>query len=187
MKSLGIKKIKLIVSELIRRFLQWLVGGGIFDFPPLAQLRNIIYHSIFRSGHNLSIGQRCRFIRADGISSPLAEGKLHIGNNVAINHHVEIDYSGGVTMEDDVWISQNVLIETHTHILDKKLKSQWLIKRSPLIIRRDAWIGAKAIIMDSVKEIGEGAIVAAGAIVTKNVPDWTIVGNSPAQEIKKRT
>ena len=53
------------------------------------------------------------------------------------------------------------------------------------VIKSDAWIGMNAIIMPGVS-IGEGAIVAAGSVVSKNVPPYTIVGGNPAKEIKKR-
>ena len=53
------------------------------------------------------------------------------------------------------------------------------------VIQSDAWIGMNAIIMPGVT-IGEGAIVAAGSVVSKDVPPYTIVGGNPAKEIKKR-
>lgn len=132
------------------------------------------------------VGSSCRFIRADFLSEPKPVGRLSIGKNVAINHHVEIDYSGGVIIEDDVWISQNVLIETHTHLITRAPKSQWAITRSLLVIRRDSWVGANVVIMDSVREIGQGAIVGAGAVVVSDVPAWSVVTGVPARVIKER-
>ncbi|XDD51553.1 DapH/DapD/GlmU-related protein [Leptospira sp. WS92.C1] len=112
--------------------------------------------------------------------------KLSIGKGVSINHNVEIDYSGGIVIEDDVWISQNCLIETHTHEITQKDKNSWKISRSPLVIGSDSWIGAGSIIMNSVEKIGKGAIVAAGAVVTKTVEDWDIVAGVPAKKIGSR-
>lgn len=57
---------------------------------------------------------------------------------------------------------------------------------SPITIGNDVWIGARVIIMDGVN-IGDGAIIAAGAVVTKDVEPYTIVGGVPAKTIRKRT
>jgi acetyltransferase-like isoleucine patch superfamily enzyme len=100
---------------------------------------------------------------------------------------VEIDYSGGVVIEDNVWISQGVIIETHTHdIKTKELKKNQPIVYSSLLLKNDCWIGANAIISARVTEIGRGAIVGAGSVVTKNVPDWAVVAGVPAKVIRYR-
>ena len=163
---------------------------GIFDFPPFYQLRNLIYTLLFKVKKGLTVGRKCVFIWADFMMEPYPYGQLKIGSNVAINHHVEIDFSGGVILEDGVWISQNVLIETHTHQIKPESKINWDITRSSLVIEKEAWIGANAIIMDSVRKIGEGAIVGAGAVVTKDVEPFTIVVGIPAvvkSVLQKRT
>lgn len=175
------------LTEFVKRFLQWVVGSGLFDFPPFFQLRNIVYRSMFLTGRGFTVGRSCQFIRADFTLLPVPTGKLSIGNNVAINHCVEIDYSGGVTIQDDVWFGRNVLVETHRHICAQAPKSQWKISRSPLVIERGAWIGVNAVIMDSVRVIGEGAIVGAGSIVMSDVPAGTTVLGAPARVIMERT
>ncbi len=174
------------MTEFLKRFLQWLFGLGLFDFPPFNLLRNFVYSMLFSTGRKLSVGRACRFIRADFTLDPRAAGSLKIGHRVAINYNVEIDYSGGVAIEDDVWISQNVLIESHTHVVSGRPKAEWGLSRSPLLIARDAWIGANAVIMDSVKVIGEGAVVGAGAVVVHDVPPRSVVGGVPARFIKMR-
>jgi acetyltransferase-like isoleucine patch superfamily enzyme len=99
---------------------------------------------------------------------------------------VEIDYSGGVTIGNNVWISQNALIETHGHVISKAPKSLWAVKRSQLVIEDEAWIGANVIILESVNRVGKGAIVAAGSVVVRDVPDMAIVGGVPAKNIGTR-
>lgn len=173
-------------AENLKRLFQWIICSSLFDLPFFYWLRNTILRGIFKAGRGLTVGHSCRFIQADFHFPPAPEGRLRIGENVAINHHTEIDYSGGVTIEDEVWISQNVLIETHAHAVSGLPKSQWAVRRSPLVIKRDAWIGANAVIMASAREIGEGAIVGAGAVVVHDVPAWSIVGGVPARLIKKR-
>ena len=57
---------------------------------------------------------------------------------------------------------------------------------TPLTVLDDVWIGSRAIILPGCTRIGHGAIIGAGAVVTKDVPDWAIVGGNPAIIIKKR-
>ena len=57
---------------------------------------------------------------------------------------------------------------------------------TPLHIAGDVWIGARAIILPGCRRIGHGAIVGAGAVVTKDIPDWAVVGGNPARIIKSR-
>ena len=90
-------------------------------------------------------------------------------------------------IEDDVWISQYVVIETHEHVItDRRRKKEQPIALDGLTIGRDAWIGAFAVILPGVQRIGEGAIVGAGAVVVQNVGDWEIVEEFPARVIGRR-
>jgi maltose O-acetyltransferase len=68
---------------------------------------------------------------------------------------------------------------------DVPMRNQGASKEQPIEIGDDVWIGARAIVMPGVK-IGEGAIIAAGSVVTKNVESYNIVGGSPATVIKIR-
>lgn len=58
---------------------------------------------------------------------------------------------------------------------------------SPLTVEKDVWIGSRAIVLPGCARIGTGAIIGAGAVVTKDVPDWAIVGGNPATVMKFRT
>jgi len=157
-----------------------LVSGKCFDAPGLSALRMAVYRLFFEIGRETLIVHETHFIRPHQLKS----GSLKVGQRVGINHHVEIDYSGGVEIEDDVWISQDVLIETHQHsVKTKALKKDQEIRLNALVLGQDAWIGARAIILPGVMRIGKGAIVGAGAIVTKNVPDYAIVVGNPAKQI----
>jgi len=71
-------------------------------------------------------------------------------------------------------------------VISKAPKSLWAIKRSQLVIEDEAWIGANVIILESVNRVGKGAVVAAGAVVVKDVPDMAIVGGVPAKNIGTR-
>lgn len=166
--------------EAVRRLAQLAVSSRIFDIPPLLWLRHAILSKMFPAGRGILIGPNCWFIQPHGC----ATGYLTFGNDVKLNHSIEIDYSGGVDIGNDVWISQNVLIETHDHVISKGPKSSWKLRRSPLAIEDGVWIGANCVILESVSRIGSNSIIAAGAVVSKNVEPNTLVGGIPAKLIK---
>lgn len=166
--------------EAYRRLVQLVVGNEIFDFPGLLQVRHLLLRTILIYGKGVLIGPRCRFVQPHAFSG----GYIKLGKEVKIHHSVEIEYSGGVTVGDDVWISQGVIIETHEHLYNQhKKKELWEVRKTPLHIHSGVWIGARAMVLESVREIGEGAIIAAGAVVTKDVAPFSVVAGVPAKEI----
>lgn len=106
---------------------------------------------------------------------------ITIGKNVFINHDCSMLDLGGITIEDDVLIGPRVSIVTENHPLDPKHRRTLVTK--PVIIKRNAWIGAGAIILAGVT-IGENAVVAAGAVVNKDVAHNAVVAGVPAKTIK---
>jgi acetyltransferase-like isoleucine patch superfamily enzyme len=104
-----------------------------------------------------------------------------IGKNVFINHACSFLDLGGITIEDDVLIGPRVNLVTENHPADPAERRSLITK--PIVIKRNAWIGANATILPGVT-IGENAIIAAGAVVSKDVPANTIVGGIPAKFIK---
>lgn len=106
---------------------------------------------------------------------------IKIGNNVFINHACSFLDMGGITIEDEVLIGPRVNLVTENHPLDPTDRRALVTK--PILIKRNAWIGAGATILPGVT-IGENAIVAAGAVVSKDVPDNVIVVGIPAKIIK---
>lgn len=104
-----------------------------------------------------------------------------IGKNVFINHGCSFLDLGGITIEDDVLIGPQVKLLTENHPLDPAAR-KGLITR-PILIKQNSWIGAGATILPGVT-IGENSVVAAGAVVSKDVPTNTVVGGIPAKLIK---
>ena len=104
-----------------------------------------------------------------------------IGKNVFINHACTILDMGGITLEDDVLIGPKVNLITENHPLDPANRKALICK--PIVIKRNAWIGAAATILPGIT-IGENAVVAAGAVVSRDVPANAIVGGVPAKIIK---
>lgn len=106
---------------------------------------------------------------------------ISIGKNVFINFDCTFLALGGITIEDDVLIGPKVSLITENHPLNPQ-ERQGLIGKS-ILIKKNAWIGANATILPGVT-IGENSVVAAGAVVSKDVPDNVVVGGVPAKIIK---
>ncbi|MDD5362983.1 MAG: DapH/DapD/GlmU-related protein [Ignavibacteria bacterium] len=108
---------------------------------------------------------------------------LKIGNNTSIGHRVILDARGRITIGNSVNISTGVWIWTAQHDTNSKIFDVYI---KPVVINDYAWVSCRSIILPGVT-IGKGAVVAAGAVVTKDVEPYTIVGGIPAKPIGKRT
>jgi acetyltransferase-like isoleucine patch superfamily enzyme len=106
---------------------------------------------------------------------------IRVGKSVFINHGCEFMDRGGITLEDSVLIGPKVNLITINHPVEPSRRRSTFC--APILIRRNAWIGAGASVMPGVT-VGENAIVAANAVVTKDVSPNTIVGGIPARVIK---
>ncbi len=107
---------------------------------------------------------------------------IKIGKNVFVNHDCTFLDLGGISIEDDVLIGPKVSLITENHPLEPANRKKLEVK--PILIKRNAWIGAGAIILPGVT-VSENAVVAAGAVVSKDVPANTVVGGIPAKIIKE--
>lgn len=106
---------------------------------------------------------------------------IRVGKNVFINHCCEFMDRGGITLEDKVLIGPKVNLITINHPV--KPSERRATYCAPIVIKKNAWIGAAVSVMPGVT-IGENSIVAANAVVTRDVPPNTIVGGIPAKVIK---
>lgn len=104
-----------------------------------------------------------------------------IGKNVFINFDCVFLDLGGITIEDNVLIAPKVSLLSEGHPTEPEHRTS--LTTGHIHIKKNAWVGANATIMQGVT-IGENAIVASGAVVTKDVPDNVIVGGIPAKIIK---
>lgn len=104
-----------------------------------------------------------------------------LGKNVFINHACSFLDIGGITVEDDVLIGPRVNITSENHPLDPSDRKA--LTPAPVYIKRNAWIGAGATILPGVT-VGENAVVAAGAVVSRDVPPNTVVAGIPAKVVK---
>lgn len=106
---------------------------------------------------------------------------IRLGKNIFINHACSFLDIGGITIEDEVQIGPRVNLTSENHPLDPSDRTT-LIPR-PIVIKRNAWIGAGATILPGVT-IGENAVVAAGAVVSRDVPANAVVAGVPAKVVK---
>jgi len=107
---------------------------------------------------------------------------ITIGKNVFINAGCKFQDQGGITIGDGALIGHNAVLATLNHDMTPEKRSD--LHPSPIVIGKNAWIGASATILPGVT-IGDGAIVAAGAVVNKDVPANTVAGGVPAKIIRK--
>lgn len=151
----------------------------------------------------LTIGEDC--IISGNFIFESTEGQVKIGNHSYIGGSTFISRSQ-ITIGENVTIAWGCTIYDHdSHSLDYRLRRKdiddelrdiragvsfiknkdWsCVSSKPIAIKNDAWIGMNCIILKGVT-IGEGAIVGAGSVVTKNVPPWTLAAGNPARVIKE--
>ena len=113
---------------------------------------------------------------------------ITIGNNSGIGAGSRI-LNTKLTIKDNVMIGEELYICGGGHRFDdieKPIIQQGSCEKSVLLINTNCWIGARVTIVKGCKEIGEGSIIGAGSVVTKDVPPFTIVAGNPAKIIKYR-
>lgn len=117
---------------------------------------------------------------------------IKVGKGCFANYNCTFLDIAPITLEDGVWIGANVTLATpmHPFLADERLPQEYpdgvhdLEYASPIVIKKNSWICSSATICGGVT-IGENCIVAAGAVVTRDVPDNTIVGGVPARVIRE--
>ena len=107
---------------------------------------------------------------------------IKLGKNVFINSGCHFQDQGGITIDDGVLIGHNAVLATLNHNQDPEKRDNLL--PAPIHIGRKVWLGANVTVLPGVT-IGDNAIVAAGAVVTKDVEPNTVVGGVPAKIIKR--
>lgn len=112
--------------------------------------------------------------------------EVSLGDNSGIGANATI--SSYVTIGNDVMMGPECLIYTANHTLQRRdipMRLQGHEQARPVVIGNDVWIGGRVIILPGV-HIGDGAVIGAGSVVTKDVPPYAIVGGNPAKVIKER-
>ena len=108
--------------------------------------------------------------------------KTRFGRDCFVNFGCTFLALGGITIEDDVFIGPHCVLATEYHPENPETRHSLLTK--PIVVKRNAWLGANVTVLAGVT-IGENAIVAAGSVVTKDVPDNMVMAGSPARVIRE--
>jgi acetyltransferase-like isoleucine patch superfamily enzyme len=107
---------------------------------------------------------------------------ISLGRNVFINQNCTFYDLGGLSLGDDVMIGPNVSLITSGYPLEPSQRRR-CVTAKPIVIERNVWIAAGATVIGGVT-VGENSVVAAGSVVTKDVPPNTLVGGNPARVIR---
>lgn len=150
------------------------IPNHILNKVPSYTIRNLVYKKVYRIkiGDGSSIHLNTRINRFN----------IKIGKNSVINRNCYLDGRGEIVIGDNVSLSPEVHLITASHDLNSK-DFRYISK--PIHIHNFVWIGSRATIMPGVI-LGEGCVVATGAVVTKNVEEYDVVAGVPAKVIAKR-
>lgn len=182
----------------IRDIFQRLRGGEPIrlDDPEYSKINEVVIRTIHLNNRLNQVGEinEVRAILSEIIGNEVDESTkifppfytnfgrfTQLGKHVFINHACSFLDMGDITLEDHVMIGPQVKLITENHPLDPEDRRALIGK--PILIKRNAWIGAGATILPGVT-VGENAVVAAGAVVSKDVAANTVVGGVPAKFIK---
>lgn len=151
-----------------------------YELANLREKRNRAYAKRYNMGKGCLVEYNVELSRQHYLN-----GTISIGNNVLLGKNVFIDYSGKVIIEDNVRLTNGIIIETHEHCYHSDYKKSRLdILPTQLLIKNGAVVGSRAIILPSCHYIGEHSRIGAGAVVTKDVPDYATVVGVPAKVVK---
>jgi len=136
-------------------------------------------------GNNVTILDNT-IIECTGVIRALGEG-LIIGNNVGISQNCFIQVRGSVRIEDKVIFGPGVYVFSENHNIENPNAyiTEQGESRKGVLIKKGVWVGSRATILDGVT-IGEHCVIAAGSIVTKDIPPFSVVAGIPAKIIKSR-
>ncbi len=141
-------------------------------------VRGLFVGFLAKGGHVPYIRRNCHIFRP---------WKMKIGKNISLGRFSSINAVGGIEFGDNVRVGPGVMISTLNHRFENKkvpIVKQGA-KYGKVVIGSDVWVGGNASIMAGIN-IGEGAVIAAGAVVTHHVEAYTVVAGVPARKIKTR-
>jgi virginiamycin A acetyltransferase len=183
----------MIFSKALRKVYNFMLNQNIVQLRANGQIKPDTLLKGVNIRGNVTVGNNCILKFVD------IAGKVHIGNYTTINGpNVQIfSKVNPIVIGSFCSIARDVAMQEYNHRTDRLstyyfeknfvgVKSQnEIFSKGPITIGSDVWIGTKSIILSGVT-IGHGAIIAAGSVVTKDVPPYAIVGGNPARLIKYR-
>lgn len=169
------------------------IRGGFYQW--IFKTKHLTVHEGFRYrnpqcisiGHNVSIDHDTEFYPVVKYNECEFPSEIRIGNNVHIGAYNRFASRELVEIEDDVLFAAYVHITDHSHDyrdVNVPVYMQGLIGKGPVRIGKGTWIGLRCSILSGVT-IGEHCVIATGAVVTNDIPSYSIAGGVPAKVIKK--
>lgn len=148
------------------------------------RIRSSICRKLFRTDEQ----HQCRKLVVEQ-GAYFGSGKnFTVGNEVGLGKDFK-SHNRIVTIDDYLMMGEDVLFLGGGHNMDKTdapMSHQGCKEPTPLHIAGDVWIGSRVIVLPGCRRIGHGAVIGAGSVVTKDVPDWAVVGGNPAEVIRYR-
>ena len=176
----------MLVGKGVRlRYPPYISVGTNFVIEDYAEIMGLSKEGIV-CGDNVTIGSFAIIKPSSYYGNSIGIG-LKIGDNSNIGPYCYVGCSGRVVIGNNVLVGQRVNFAGENHIFEdvnRPIRDQGVMLGS-IIIEDDCWIGGSSVILAGVT-IGQGAIVAAGAVVTHDVPSYSVVGGVPARIIKSR-
>ena len=150
--------------------------------PKMMQKRAQAYNERFNIPLDSYVGHHCIFRCSHFVEN--FQPSLIIGHHVMLTENVFIDYTGKVIIDNGTTIANGAIIETHERDFKAWYEEKDINVPNELHIGQKVYIGSRAMILSGCHSIGDRAIVAAGAVVTKDVPANSLVAGVPAKVIK---
>jgi maltose O-acetyltransferase len=173
--------VEIIATIPVLRFLVYSLYLKSSEFP---KSKTSLWRSAYWRGRGMKVGGNSKISFNVRIEYP---ANISIGKNSLIAHDTILSGFEKLIIGDDVMVGFHSTILTLNHVFEnpnKPIREQGFVGK-PVIIGNDVWIGTRVIILPGVK-IGDGAVIAAGAVVTEDIPSFSIVGGVPAKIIGSR-
>ncbi len=152
--------------------------GPLPDIRPVRRFRGWILRPCFRHcGKRLEICTNANVVYTTNV---------WIGDDVLLAYGCWVQGVGGVTIEDEVMLGPYTILASSLHTLKDGSYKRGVPRRAPIVLKRGAWTGSHVVI-NAGRTVGRGSACAAGAVVTKDVPDFVVVGGVPARIIQTTT
>lgn len=169
----------------------WLSNG----FASFGKTSRIARGVTLMGGENISIGNKCFIGQYTALTVWLKESdkehpEIIIGDGVSIGAFNHVTCTNRIVLGEGVLTGKFVTITDNSHgntdyaSLHIRPNDRDVVSKGPVIIGKNVWIGDKATILPGVT-VGEGAVIAANAVVTKDVPAYSVVGGNPARNLKQ--
>jgi len=193
-----IGRIRSKITQLVDYFLMvWpsvLFDGGLRRlYYPLKLVRcgaglRIADNVVITGKNGIALGENCSFMSRSYLYAH-AGGVIVVGDNISVNHNVIIGAAekGRIAIGNDVLIGPNVVIRASDHVFSDSsspIREQGH-DGGVITIEDDVWIASNVVITKNVR-IGRGAVVAAGSVITKDIPSMTVCAGIPAEPISQR-